>query len=601
MNSSTEAASGEVRPAKHPVEFIFRYVRRHPVGHALIVVSVLAAVGCAIGSQYAVKHLVDVLSRGPGGPIWPAFAFLAGLIAADNLLWRLGGWTASHSFVAVTGALRRDLFRHLTGHSAAYFSDRSPGTLASRITATSNAVFAVESAFAWNVLPPCIAVAGAIVVLLTISPVMAGVLVAIAAALCVVIARMAAAGREHHHAYAREAAGVDGELVDVLNNVTLVRAFGATLRERERFAGRVEREMRARGGSLRYLEKLRIFHASVTSGLTAGLLAWALLLWQAGFASTGDVVLVTTMGFTILHGSRDLAVALVDVTQHVARLSEALETLLVPHQMRDAEHAPMLPPVLGEVVFQGVRFGYPGGGSVLRGVSLHIRPGERVGLVGRSGSGKSTMLALLQRAREAGGGRITVDGHDIATLRGDSLAEAMAVVPQDVMLFHRSVRENIRYGRPDASDEEVSAAAAAAGCDFIAALTEGFDTVVGDRGAKLSGGQRQRLAIARAFLRDAPILLLDEATSALDSESEQTVQRALDRLMTGRTVIAVAHRLSTLRDFDRIVVMDGGEVVQDGAPAVLERAQGPYRELVRRQSFHVVEGGLPDAANAKAA
>jgi ATP-binding cassette, subfamily B, bacterial len=202
-----------------------------------------------------------------------AFALLAGLVAADNMMWRIGGWMASHTFVSVTGALRRDLFRHLTGHAPSYFADRSPGTLASRITATANAIFTVESSFFWSVLPPCIAVAGAIVVLLTISPMMALALIVISTALCLIISRMAKAGRKFHHAYATEAAGVDGELVDVINNMPLVRAFGATLRERERFAGRVEREMRTRGTSLRYLEKLRLFHAAVTAVLTAGLLA----------------------------------------------------------------------------------------------------------------------------------------------------------------------------------------------------------------------------------------------------------------------------------------------------------------------------------------
>jgi len=220
----------------------------------------------------------------------------------------------------------------------------------------------------------------------------------------------------------------------------------------------------------------------------------------------------------------------------------------------------------------------------LRDFTLTIEAGTRVGIVGRSGSGKSTALALLQRLRVPQQGLVLLDGQDISGLTQASLADAISVVPQDVMLFHRSVRENIRYGRPDASDEEVAAAAEAAGCrDFIAALPQGWETEVGDRGVKLSGGQRQRLAIARAFLRNAPVLLLDEATSALDSESEVAVQRALDRLMTGRTVIAVAHRLSTLQDFDRIVVMQNGRIVQDGTPDELQRRNGPYRDLLTRQ------------------
>jgi ATP-binding cassette subfamily B protein len=596
MRTSDQCEGVAHNRAHHPINFMLRYVKKRALGHATVLLSVLAGVGCSVASQYAVKHLVDVLAGGPAGPIWTAFSILAGLIAADNLLWRVGGWSATHTFVAVTGDIRRDLFQHLTGHAPAYFADRAPGTLAGRITATANAIYTTESTFAWNVLPPCIAVLLSIAVLATVSPVMALVLVGLSVALVTIIIRMAAAGRRLHHAYASDAAAVDGELVDVINNMPLVRAFGATLRERDRFSRRVEREMRARGRSLRYLEKLRLFHAVSTALLTAGLLGWAIMLWRAGAASTGDVVLVSTMGFTILHGTRDLAVALVDMIQHVARVAEALSTLLVPHELRDAENAEQLEQARGAVAFRHVDFAYPGASAVLRDFNLRIEPGERVGLVGRSGSGKSTLLALLQRLRDVDAGQVLVDGKDIASLTQDSLREAISVVPQDVMLFHRSVLENIRYGKPKARDDEVYAAAAAAGCDFIQEMPEGFETIVGDRGVKLSGGQRQRLAIARAFLRDAPILLLDEATSALDTESEQKVQAALDRLMEGRTVVAVAHRLSTLSNFDRIVVMQAGRIVQDGPPRVLERTPGVYRDMLRRQNFRVIEGAEAEAA-----
>jgi ATP-binding cassette, subfamily B, bacterial len=576
--------------ARRPLAFMARYVGRHPIAHAVVLWSVVAAVAFATFSQYAIKHLVDVLSANDSAGAWHAFLILAALVAADNLSWRVGGWMATHGFVAVTGDMRRDLFQHLTGHAPAYFAERQPGTLASRITATANAIYQVENTCAWNVLPPALAVVFSIIMLATISPAMAGVLIVIASTLGVLLARMAAAGRHLHRRYATTAAAVDGELVDVINNMSLVRAFGATVRERERFAERVDREMRARGASLRYLERLRLLHAGTTAFLTAGLLAWAIFLWQHHVASTGDVVLVTTLGFTILHGTRDLAVALVDTVQHVARLAEALSTLLLPHEMGEAADARELPTPRGSVQFRYVTYAYPGTPMpVLRNFTLNIQPGTRVGLVGRSGCGKTTALALLQRLRDVQAGRILIDGEDVAQLTDASLRAAMAVVPQDVSLFYRSVIENIRYGKPEADDEAVYRAAADAGCqDFIERLPEGFNTLVGDRGVKLSGGQRQRLAIARAFLRDAPILLLDEATSALDSESEQAVQQALTRLMKGRTVIAVAHRLSTLRDFDRIVVLQRGRILQDGVPAELERAPGLYRELLSRQGLHVV-------------
>jgi ATP-binding cassette subfamily B protein len=247
----------------------------------------------------------------------------------------------------------------------------------------------------------------------------------------------------------------------------------------------------------------------------------------------------------------------------------------------------------GRVEFDHVRFAYPERATVLRDFDLVIEPGQRVGLVGHSGAGKSTALALLQRFYDIQGGRILVDGQDIRAVTQESLRQAMAIVPQDISLFHRSVLENIRYARPEATEQEVLRAAEMAHCrDFIEAMPEGFATIVGDRGVKLSGGQRQRLAIARALLKDAPILLLDEATSALDSESELAIQAALDRLMHGRTVIAIAHRLSTLRSFDRIIVMDEGHIIDDGSPDALAGRPGPYRELLRNQRMD----GMPVAA-----
>ncbi|MFE0754554.1 ABC transporter ATP-binding protein [Inquilinus sp. NPDC058860] len=577
-----------------PIGFILHYVRQEAASHAVVIASVVAAVACGIGSQYAIKHLVDVLALGASGAIWLAYGLLVGLILADNMLWRVGGWVAARAFVAVTGAVRRDLFRHLTGHAPSYFADRLPGMVAGRVSATANAIFITENTFSWNVLPPALALVGAICVLASVDPVMAGTLVAAAAALSAFIYHLAKRGGPIHRSYATEAAKVDGELVDVIGNMGLVRLFGATFREQERLADRIGVELSARQRSLRYMERLRLIHAAITGILTAGLLGWALLLWQAGRATPGDIVLVSSLGFAILHGTRDLAVALVDLTQHIARLSEAISSLLVPHDLPDAPHAePLAAPKHGggvPIAFEGVRFAYPKRAPILDGFDLRIEPGERIGLVGLSGAGKSTVLTLVQRFYDVGLGRIEVAGRDIRDLTQESLRQIIGVVPQDISLFHRSVRENIRYGRPDATDAEVLAAAEAAHCrEFIEALPEGFDTVVGDRGVKLSGGQRQRIAIARAFLKDAPVLLLDEATSALDSESERAVQEALDDLMQGRTVIAIAHRLSTLQRFDRIVVMEAGRVVDTGTPAALAARPGVYRTLLQRQLGHAEE------------
>jgi ATP-binding cassette subfamily B protein len=571
--------------AHRPFPFVLRYLRQRLAAHIVILVSVIAAVACSVGTQYGVKYLVDSLSAGPAraGGVWLAFIFLMSLITADNFLWRIASWTASFTFVGVTGDLRRDIFRHLTGHAPSYFSDRLPGMLTSRITATSNAVFTVENMFVWNVLPPCIATVAAIVLITTVSPLMAGGLVVIAGAMVIAMFHLAAAGKPLHDDFANKAAAVDGEMVDVINNMPLVRAFCGLRFEHDRFDATVNRELRARGRSLRYLEKLRIFHAGITVALTIGLLAWAVMLWQRGGATTGDVVLVCTLGLSILSATRDLAVALVDVTQHVARLTEAIATLLLPHELRDHPEAEPLVKSGAAIVFNKVSFHYPGGMQVFDKFSLRLNAGQRVGLVGPSGGGKSTVFTLLQRFYDVNQGHIAIDGQNISRVTQESLREAISVVPQDISLFHRSIGENIRYGRPTATDDEVLRAAIAARCDFVETLPEGLATMVGDRGVKLSGGQRQRIAIARAFLKDAPILLLDEATAALDSESEEAIREALGRLMRGRTVIAIAHRLATLRNFDRVVMLQGGRIIEDGPPDRLMQGGGPYRELVARE------------------
>jgi ATP-binding cassette, subfamily B, bacterial len=571
--------------ARRPFPFVLRYLRQRRAAHAVILTAVVAAVACSVGTQYGVKNLVDSLTAGQAyaGSVWLAFALLMSLIAADNLLWRVASWTASFTFVGVTGDLRRDIFRHLTGHAPSYFSDRLPGMLTSRITATSNAVFTVENMFVWNVLPPCIATISAILLIGTVSLTMSAALIVIAGVMVVAMFHLAAAGRPLHDDFADKAAAVDGEMVDVINNMPLVRAFCGLSYEHDRFDATVNRELDARGRSLRYLEKLRLTHAVVTVVLTIALLAWVITLWQQGAATTGDVVLVCTLGLSILSATRDLAVALVDVTQHVARMTEAIATLLLPHELKDHPEAEPLVRSGAAVAFNNVAFHYPGGVQVFDKFSLRIKAGQRVGLVGQSGGGKSSLFTLLQRFYDVQRGSIAIDGQDISRVTQQSLREAISVVPQDISLFHRSIMENIRYGRPNATDDEVLRAAIAARCDFIENLPEGMATTVGDRGIKVSGGQRQRIAIARAFLKDAPILLLDEATAALDSESEEAIREALSRLMRGRTVIAIAHRLATLRNFDRVVMLQGGRIIEDGPPDILVQGKGPYRELVARE------------------
>ena len=569
------------------ISFLLRYVRRRFLSHSIVLFAVFAAVTCAVASQWAVKSLVDVLGSHdpPAYRLWGAVGLLLGLVAGDNLLWRLAGWVSTYAFVAVGGDIRLDLFNHLSGQGTRYFVEQFPGALAGRITAAANAAWTIENSLMWTTVPPGAAVLGSIFLLGSINWKLTAVLLAVVGVLGVSIGWLAAHGRHLHQSFAGHAAHVSGDLTDVVSNIGLVRAFGAAQRERERLSFKIGEEMQAQRASLRSLERLRLFHAFAVFLVTAGVLVWSVELWRLKQISTGDVVLTTTLGFTVLHASRDFAMAMVDMVQQFAKLAEAVQVLGLPHEMHDAPDAKPLAITKGSIEFQKVSFSYPNGQQVLKDFDLHVKGGEKVGLVGRSGAGKSTIIALLQRLYDPDSGSVVIDGQSIVKATQVSLHSSIAVVQQDISLFHRSLLENLRYGRPEATDEEVFSAVEAAKCtEFIDRLPDGYNTLVGERGMKLSGGQRQRIAIARAFLMNASVVLLDEATSALDTESEQSIQEALSRLFKGRTVIAIAHRLSTLDSFDRIVVLERGKIIEDGPPRRLLQNLGTYSRMYGRQT-----------------
>jgi ATP-binding cassette subfamily B multidrug efflux pump len=312
------------------------------------------------------------------------------------------------------------------------------------------------------------------------------------------------------------------------------------------------------------------------------------------------MVLPLTLQLTNM--SRQIALQITDLFEEIGIVQEGMITIAKPLQLVDPTGAQALEVHEGRISFEDVRFGYGRETGVLEGFSLTVRPGEKIGLVGRSGAGKSTVVNLLLRFFDLEGGRILIDGQDISQTTQESLRAQISVVTQDTSLLHRSIRENIRYGRPEASEDEIVRAARLAHAeDFIAMLEDwrgrrGYDAHVGERGVKLSGGQRQRVAIARVILKDAPILVLDEATSALDSEIEAAIQQSLGTLMAGKTVIAIAHRLSTIARMDRLVVLDHGHIVEQGTHEALLRANGHYAALWRRQS-----GGFIDAGGMQAA
>ncbi|WP_304640371.1 ABC transporter ATP-binding protein [Pseudomonas sp.] len=568
-----------------PVAFLWHYVRERPWHFGTLLLLVTGAAGCAVAVQYGMKLLVDAMAEGEraAANVWlPLWLFL-GLIVTENILWRLGGWLGCRTVVASVVDIRVDLFRHLTGHPMRYFNEHFAGSLGNRISALGAAAGGIYGSLAWKIVPPVIDFLGAVILLYFVDWRMAVALVLFVFIVAVLITAFGIRGRAKHQRFAAQAARVGGELVDAVSNVWTIKAFSARERESERLAHEIGFEAKAQRRSWMYLEKARVLHDICLSLMAGGMLIWAINLWIAGTITAGDVVLVSALTFRILHGSRDLALALVDTVQQIGAIDDTLKIIVQPHALDDPQAE--LRQADGEIVFENVGYAYPDRKKVFSGFDLRIPAGQKVGVVGPSGAGKSTLISLIQRLDDVQAGRIMIDGHDIRTVSQDSLREKIAVVPQETALFNRSIRENIRYGRPEATDEEVVIAARHAFCDaFIRQLPQGYDTLVGERGVMLSGGQRQRLGIARAFLKDAPILILDEATSALDSESEAEIQAALNDLVRHRTVVAVAHRLATLSSFDRILVMKDGRLVEDGSPRELRSRGGEFETLWKMQS-----------------
>ncbi|WP_174298411.1 ABC transporter ATP-binding protein [Sphingomonas bacterium] len=566
-----------------PARFLRHYVAARPWVFLMLAVLVVGASASAVGVQYAMKMLIDAMTALRHGrpAVYRALAALIGLVVVESVLQRAAAFTVGHVTVASGVRIRLDMVDHLTGHQMPFFQKQRAGSLGHRVSGLGGIFGALVHRLFQEVAPPLIAFGGALVIFFSIDTRLAIVLGAVFVAVTVGLVLLGRRGHVHHQAFAERAGIVGGELVDVIGNIWVVKAFAARRRELSRLRGFLTREADAQRRGWFFVERMRGLHDLTLAVLVAGTLIWAIHRWSMALMTIGDVVVVSSMTFRMLHGSRDLAMALIDTSQQFSYLREALDILGVPQTLVDVPGAPRLAVGEGTIRLDSVTFGYDARRPVIHDVSLAVPPGQKLGIVGASGAGKSSLLHLIQRFHDPQAGSIWIDGQRVDQVAQESLPPALAVVPQEVLLFHRTVAENIRLARPEATDDDVRRAAEAAGCDaFIRELPDGYDSVVGERGTSLSGGQRQRLGIARAFLRDAPIVLLDEATSALDTGSELEVQRGLDALMADRTVIAVAHRLSTIAAFDRVIVMDQGRIVEDGSPQhLLARGDGAFHRL----------------------
>jgi ATP-binding cassette subfamily B multidrug efflux pump len=393
-----------------------------------------------------------------------------------------------------------------------------------------------------------------------------------------------------------------GRIVDTYTNILTLKLFARAREEDAYVRHAVERHTGLFHASLRLNTLFSLSLATLNALLVTSVAGLAIWLWTRGVVEVGTVAMALPLAWQIVNIAGWVAFQVTDIFENVGVVQEGMSAIAKPIALADRAGAKELKVTRGDIRFEDIRFGYGSEKGLIDGLTLEVKPGEKIGLVGRSGAGKSTLVNLLLRFFDLEDGRIFIDGEDIAGVTQESLRAQISVVTQDTSLLHRSIRDNIRYGRPDASEEEIVAAARLAQAhEFIVGLEDwrgrhGYGAQVGERGVKLSGGQRQRVAIARVILKNAPILVLDEATSALDSEVEAAIQSSLDELMKGKTVIAIAHRLSTIARMDRLVVLDKGRIVEQGTHDALLRADGHYAALWRRQS-----GGFIDAPDMQAA
>ena len=482
------------------------------------------------------------------------------------------------------------LHRWTLGQAVTFFDNDFAGRIAQKQMQAARAVTDVATETINTVAFALASVIGSVVVMLAVDWRMAAALAVWLAAYLYMIRYFLPKVKVNSAARASARAMVSGQVVDTITNIKTVKLFAHAA-----FEDRVALEAMDvfRDRSLEFGVISTWFRAALMTlagVLPVALIGGTLVLWQQGHATAGAIAAAGAISMRIAQMSGWVSFTLMGIYTSIGEVEDGMQTLSVPHTLADDPGAVDLPRVAGEVRFDGVTFGYGHGRAGVRDINLTIRAGEKLGIVGASGAGKSTLVALLLRLYDPEKGAVLVDGHDVRGVTQESLRRQVGMVTQETAMFNRSARDNILYGRPDAGDAAMMAAAKAAEAHvFIEGMQDhtgrrGYDAFLGERGVKLSGGQRQRIALARAFLKDAPILVLDEATSALDSEVEAHIQGALTRVMQGKTVLAIAHRLSTIAAMDRIVVLDDGRIVEEGNHAELLLLNGLYARYWNRQS-----------------
>lgn len=576
--------------------YTFSHWRSQPLRLSAMIIGMLLATAADVLTPLYSGRLVDSLSLGSNA--WDAAIHALIALLALGALALVSRQVTFYVLTDFTLKIMSDMaasaFRKLQRFSTDWHANAFAGSTVRKVTRGMWALDLLNDTLIIALLPSLLMLVGSVVLLAWFWPLM-GLMVAIGSVLyiaCTIVISLGFVAPAATLANSWDTR-MGGALADSMSCNAVVKAFGAEAREDERLA-MVVNKWRSRTRRTWLIGTLNGFIQGTNLLVMRGvIIAFALYLWTKGQATAGDITFVLTAFFMLQGYLRDVGMHIRNLQRSVNDMEELVDIEAQSYGIADKPGAPAIRIGNGEITFNHVTFHYGRHEAALyRDFSVRIEAGERVGLVGHSGSGKTTFVKLIQRLYDVNGGAILIDGQNIADVTQASLRSQIAIVQQEPILFHRTLAENIAYARPGASQAEIEEAARLASAhDFISRLPKGYRTLVGERGVKLSGGERQRVAIARAFLADAPILILDEATSSLDSESEVLIQQAMERLMVGRTTLVIAHRLSTVRALDRLLVFDKGRIVEEGNhDALIRKSDGIYRRLFERQALELTKG-----------
>jgi ATP-binding cassette subfamily B protein len=579
---------------------IFKYVWPEIQKHkglfwaAVILFAIRIALGSVIRPFYF-KHLIDLISFSQPQNIvtrdlFHAVYLVMGLSVISTFFGRSSRWVYFNFMAEMVRELRDMCFRRVTHNSYTFFANSFAGSLVTKSKRLIGSFERMAETFIYSFINLVVALTGSLIVLLHESSTIGSIFLIFVIVNIIAMSLFIQKKMKYDILSSEQDSKVSGRIADVFSNILAVKFFSAREREVESFSKYTEEGRKREKQSFVWTNRLEIAQSTITVVTQVILLYVMISLWLKGQVSTGVVVLVQLYMGTVGDLLWEFSGSLASFMRSASEMKEIIDIFEITPDILDPKNPEKLKITAGHIVLRDVVFKYEVGSTVFDKLNLEIKPGERVGIVGHSGAGKSTITKLLLRFNDVSGGSITIDGQDIRNVTQDDLRSAISYVPQEPMLFHRTIRENISYGNPDAEIEEVVEVSKKAHAhEFIDKLSKKYDTKVGERGVKLSGGERQRVAIARAMLKDSPILVLDEATSSLDSISEHYIQDAFVELMKGKTTIVIAHRLSTIQKMDRIIVLDGGKIVQEGTHQELLQKGGLYKELWDHQTGGFLE------------